>query len=176
MSLTLRRTRVDDPARDAELPHTIDVEALHALLHQRGAADLAATLLLRLTPEGARDLATLLARFRRRYSTPGLLRSYTRLLDAEGARRVDLAVAFLRGAGYAGCRVYPDPRTEADEAPVASAPPRPLYPLPDTDESERDPEGDEDDTDASDGTPRESQSRGIMPPWLPRPRGSFWDQ
>src|SRR5207248_423971 len=108
--LMLRRARADDPEREAELPHTLDIEALHALLHQRGEADLAAALLLRLTPEGAQDLAALLARFRRRHSTPGLFRSYTRLLDAPGARQVDLAVAFLRGAGHAGCRVYPDPQ------------------------------------------------------------------
>src|SRR5579875_2914735 len=120
MSLTLRRTRADDPTRDAELPQTIDVEALHALLHRRGEADLAAALLLRLTPAGAGDLAAHAARFRRRYSTPGLFRSYTRLLDAEEARQVDRAVAFLRGAGHAGCRVYPDPQADDDNAVVIS--------------------------------------------------------
>jgi len=176
MGLTLRRTRADDHAREAELPHTIDIDALHALLHAHGEADLAAALLLRLTPDGARDLAALLARFRRRHSTPGLFRSYTRLLDAEGARRVDLAAAFLRGAGHAGCRVYPDPRTDDDDTPIESARPRPLYPLSSDDESERDPEGDEEDTDVSSGTPREHLPRGIMPPWLPKPRGSSWDR
>src|SRR5579884_1150303 len=114
MSLTLRRTPADAPEREAELPHTLDVEALHVLLHQRGEADLATALLLRLTPAGAGDLAALLARFRRRYSTPGLFRSYRHLLDADGARQVDLAVAFLRGAGQAGCRVYPDLQTNND--------------------------------------------------------------
>src|SRR5579875_1527274 len=138
MSLTVRRTRAADPARDAEIPNTLDIEVLHALLHQRGEADLAAALLLRLTPVGAGDLAALLARFRRRYSTPGLFRSYTRLLDVEGARQVDLTVAFLRGASHTGCRVYLDPQAGDDETAAASERPRPLYPLPDDGESERD--------------------------------------
>jgi len=176
MSLMLRRTRSDDPARDAELFPTIDIDALHALLHQRGEADLAAALLLRLTPAGAQDLAALLARFRRRYSKPRLFRSYTRLLDAEAARQVDLAVAFLRGAGHAGCRVYPDPRTDHDDAPVEPTRPRPLYPLPRDDESERDLEGDGEGTVVSGGTPHAHSPRGIMPPWLPRPHGSSWDR
>lgn len=176
MSLKLRRTRADDPERDAELPHTIDVEALHALLHERGEADLAAALLLRLTPEGAGDLAALLARFRRRHSKPGPFRSYMRLLDAEGARHVDLAVAFLRGAGHTGCRVYPDPQAGDDEIAVTSERPRPLYPLPSDGECECDPEGDGEDTDASGGTSHEHLPKGIMPPWLPRLSGSSWDR
>jgi len=176
MGLTLRRTRADDPERDAELSPTIDIRALHALLHAHGEADLAAALLLRLTPEGAQDLATLLARFHRRHSKPGLFRSYTRLLDADGARRVDLAVAFLRGAGHAGCRVYPDPQTDDDDTPIESARPRPLYPLPCDGEGERDLEGDGEDTRASGDTLREHSPRGIMPPWLPRPHGSSWDR
>jgi len=174
MSLIVRRTHAADPERDAELPHIIDVEALHALLHERGEADLAAALLLRLTPEGAGDLAALLARFRRRHSKPGPFRPYTRLLDAEGARHVDLAVAFLRSAGHAGCRVYPDPQTDADEAPVASVRPRPLYSLPTDDESAG--EGDGEDADASGDRPSERLPQGIMPPWLPRPHGSTWDR
>src|SRR5579864_3898360 len=106
MSIIVRRTRARDPEVDAELPQTIDVEGVHTLLHQRGEADLAALLLLRLTPEGARELAALLARFRRRWTTPRLFRSYRRLLDAGQARSLDLTVAFLLGAGHAGCRVY----------------------------------------------------------------------
>lgn len=176
MCLTLRRTRADDPARDAELPQTLDVEALHTLLHRRGEADLAAALLLRLTPEGAGDLAALLMRFRRRYSTPGLFRSYARLLDAEGARQVDLAAAFLRGAGHAGCRVYHDPAADDGEQPPASTWPRPLYPLSDGGESECDPEGDGEDVDPTSGTPRDQPPQGIMPSWLPRPHGSAWDR
>ncbi len=176
MTMTLRRTRANDPERDAELSRTIDIGALHALLHTHGEADLATALLLRLTPTGAQDLAALLARFHRRYSKPRLFRSYTRLLDAEAARHVDLAVAFLRGAGHAGCRVYPDPRTDHDEAPVEPVRPRPLYPLPSDDESARDPEGDAEDTDVSGGTPHAHAPRGIMPPWLPRPHGSSWDR
>jgi len=176
MGLTLRRTRADDPEREAELARTIDIGALHALLHAHGETDLAAALLLRLTPEGARDLAALLARFHRRHSTPGLFRSYTRLLDADGARRVDLAVAFLRGAGHAGCRIYPDPQMDDDDTPVEPARLRSLYPLPSGDESERDPEGDREDTDVSGGTPRAHLPQGIMPPWLPRPHGSSWDR
>jgi len=173
LRLTLRRTHANDPERDAELPPTIDIGALHALLHEHGAPDLAAALLLRLPPEGAHDLAALLARFRRGHSKPGLFRSYKRLLNTEEARRVDLAVAFLRGAGYAGCRVYPDPQTNVDDMPVK---PRPLYPLPSSGESERTLEGDGEDTDAPGGTPREHPSRGIMPPWIPRPHGSSWDR
>ncbi len=176
MRLTLRRTRADDPERDAELPSTIDIGALHALLHEHGAPDLAAALLLRLPPEGAHDLAALLARFRRGHSKPGLFRSYTRLLNAEEARRVDLAVAFLRGAGHAGCRVYPDPQTDVDDMPVEATRPHPLYSLPSSGESERTLENDGEDSDASDGTPREHLSRNIMPPWLPRPHGSSWDR
>ena len=176
MGLTLRRTRADDPEREAELARTIDIDALHALLHQRGEADLAAALLLRLTPAGAQDLAALLARFRRRHSKPGLFRSYTRLLDAEAARQVDLAVAFLRGAGHAGCRVYPDPRADHDDAPVEPTRPRPLYPLPRDGESACDPEGDGEDADVSGAMPRAHSPRSIMPPWLPRPHGSSWDR
>ncbi len=176
MSLTLRRTRSDDPAREEELPHTIDIDALHALLHQRGEADLAAALLLRLTPAGAQDLAALLARFRRRCSRASLFRSYTLLLDADGARRVDLAVAFLRGAGYAGCRVYPDPQADDDDASAQSARPRPLYPLPSDGEGARDLEGDGEDADVSGAMPRAHSPRSIMPPWLPRPHGSSWDR
>ncbi len=176
MGLTLRRTRADDLEREAELARTIDIGALHALLHAHGETDLAAALLLRLTPEGARDLAALLARFRRRHSTPSLFRSYKRLLDAEGARRVDLAVAFLRGAGHAGCRVYPDPQADDDNASTEPVRPRPLYPLPRDGEGARDPEGDGEDADVSGGTPRAHSPRGIMPPWLPRPHGSSWDR
>jgi len=164
MTMTLRRTRADDLERDAELSPTIDIGALHALLHAHGEADLAAALLLRLAPEGALDLAALLARFRRRHSKPGLFRSYTRLLDADGARRVDLAAAFLRGAGHAGCRVYPDPQSD-DDTLAEAARPRPLYPL--SSDGERNPK----DAGASGDSPR-----GIMPPWLPRPHGSSWDR
>ncbi len=178
MGLTLRRTRADDPERDTELSQTIDIGALHALLHAHGEADLAAALLLRLTPEGARDLAALLARFRRGHSKPGLFRSYKRLLDADEARRVDLAVAFLRGAGHAGCRVYPDPQTDDDDTPVEAARPRPLYPLLSDGKDERDPEGDveDEDTEASGDPSRAHPPRSIMPPWLPRPHGSSWDR
>ncbi len=176
MGLTLRRTRADDPEREVELARTINTGALHALLHAHGETDLAAALLLRLTPEGARDLAALLARFRRRHSKPGLFRSYTRLLDADGARRVDLAVAFLRGAGHAGCRVYPDPQADDDGAPVESARPHPLYPLPSDGEGARDLEGSAEDAGALDGTLHTHSPQDIMPPWLPRPRGSSWDR
>ncbi len=176
MSLTLRRTRADDSERDAELPPTIDIGPLHALLHEHGAPDLAAALLLRLPPEGAHDLAALLARFRREHSRPRLFRSYKRLLDAKEARHIDLTVAFLRGSGYAGCRVYPDLQTDVDDMPVEATRPHPLYPLPSDSESERTLEGDGEDSDASDGTPREHLSRNIMPPWLPRPHGSSWDR
>ena len=178
MGLTLRRTRADDPEREAELARTIDIGALHALLHTHGEADLAAALLLRLTPEGAGDLAALLARFRHGHSKPGLFRSYKRLLDADAARRVDLVVAFLRGAGHAGCRVYPDPQTDDDDTPVEAARPRPLYPLLSDGKDERDPEGDveDEDTEASGDTPGAHSPRGIMPPWLPRPHGSSWDR
>ncbi len=176
MTMTLRRTRADDPERDAELSRTIDIGALHALLHMHGETDLAAALLLRLTPAGAQDLAALLARFRRMYSKPGLFRSYTRLLDAEGARRVDLTVAFLRGAGHAGCRVYPDPQADDDDAPVEPTRPRPLYPLPSDDEGAHDPEGDAEDTGESGDRPHAHPPQGIMPPWLPRPHGSSWDR
>ena len=171
MTLTLRRTRAVDPERDAELPHTIDVEALHALLHQRGQADLAAALLLRLTPEGARDLAALLTWFRRRHSTPGPFRSYRRLLDAAGARHVDLAVAFLRGAGSAGCRVYPNPNDEGTVDHTAQ--PQRLYALPLTAG-----EGDGRDVAGAPGTGNDEgeRPRGIMPPWLPAPHGSSWDR
>ncbi len=174
MGLTLRRTRADDPAREVELARTIDIRALHALLHAHGEADLAAALLLRLTPDGARDLAALLARFRRGHSKPGLFRSYKRLLNADGARRVDLAAAFLRGAGHAGCRVYPDPQTDDADTPVEAARPRPLYLLSGDSEGACDSEGDVEDAGALDGTPH--SPRGIMPPWLPRPRGSSWDR
>jgi len=176
MSLTLRRTRADDPAREAELPQMIDIGRLHTLLHAHGEADLAAALLLRLTPDGAQDLAALLARFRRGHSTPGLFRSYRRLLDAEGARRVDLAAAFLRGAGHAGCRVYPDPRADDDDTPVEPVRPRPLYPLPSDGETERETEDDAEDLDESGGRPHAHPPQGIMPPWLPRPHGSSWDR
>jgi len=176
MGLTLRRTRADDPEREAELARTIDIGALHALLHAHGEADLAAALLLRLTPEGTWDLAALLARFRRGHSKPGLFRSYKRLLDADGARCVDLAAAFLRGAGHAGCRVYPDPQADDDDTPVEAARPRPLYPLPSDDEGAHDPEGDAEDTGESGGRPHAHPPQGMMPPWLPRPQGSSWDR
>ncbi len=176
MSLILRRTRADDSDRDAELPPTIDIGPLHALLHEHGAPDLAAALLLRLPPEGALDLAALLARFRRGHSKPSLFRSYTRLLNAKEARRVDLAVAFLGGAGHASCRVYPDPQTDGDDMPVEATRPHPLYSLPSNGEGERTLESDGEDMDASDGAPRERPSRNIMPPWLPRPHGSSWDR
>lgn len=169
--MMLRRTRAGDPERDVELPQTIDVGALHTLLHQRGRADLAALLLLRLTPEGTQDLAILLTRFRRQATRPSLFRSYRRLLNAEQAQHVDLAIAFLCGAGHAGCRVYPDPR-------ATSAPRTSLRILPSAAFTED--EGEEQDDDQA-GTSRDTADgpcgpRPIMPSWLPRPGGSSWDQ
>lgn len=168
MSLTLRRTQAADPEREAELLPSLDIEALHGLLHERGEVDLAATLLLRLTPEGAQSLAALLARFRRRYSRPSLFRSYTRLLNTTGARRVDLAVAFLRGAGNAGCRVYSNLGDDAMTTNQITAPQH-LYalPLPHAQHGDVTPDVESD---------RKEEPHAFMPPWLSAPRGSSWDR
>jgi len=173
MTVTVRRTRASDPEVDAELPPEIEIDTLHALLHQHGAADLGGLLLMRLTPDAARDLAALLARFRRTHTRPGLFRSYRRLLDADQARSLDLAVTFFLGAGEAGCRVYLDPR--AMRTPVASHAAPHLVPLPvpiadDEGAVDRTPATPPDTVDELLGAPR------IMPPWLPRPSGSSWDR
>lgn len=164
MPLILRRSRADDPEQEAEVPRALDALLVHALLHQHGAGDLAALLLLRLTPDGACELASLLARFRRQHTQPRLLRSYRRLLTTEQARALDQVVAFLLGAGHAGCRVYPDPTAlEQPDAP--------------SDHLVVDGGGAVNQPEASHPTAVPSAlPEGIMPAWLPRPKGSSWER
>ncbi|HKC74552.1 MAG TPA: hypothetical protein VKF37_10170 [Chloroflexota bacterium] len=181
MDLIIRRSPIVTKAESEEtLAEAINVGYVHALLYQRGEAELADLLAAHVRPQEARGLAWHLRQFVRKATRTSIFQDYRTRLSPADARAIRLAAAWYERAGAAGCRIWADLRDQVrDLAPARQPLP---YPAPEPICGPAALSLEEADRDGGDGGERPGavdpvgDADSLMPTWLHAPDTSVWNQ
>ena len=181
MDLIIRRSPIVTKAESEEtLAEAINVGYVHALLYQRGEAELADRLAAHVRPQEARDLAWHLRQFVRTATRTSIFRDYRTRLSPADARAIGLVATWYERAGAAGCRIWADLRDQVrDLAPARQPLP---FPAPEPTCGPTAHSLEEADREGGDGGERPSaadpagEASSLMPTWLHAPDTSVWNQ